>query len=263
MQTFPGQTFPGPDAARGSGSPSAAGDPVLLETRQLSKQFGGVHAVADIDLHLLRGELRCLIGPNGAGKSTFFKMLSGQIRPSGGAILFDGTEITGLPRHAIARLGIGIKNQVPSVWESLSVYEHFWIAARRQNGARAAARLTDELLSVLELGSVAGRAVGALSHGMRQWVEIGMVIAQGPKLILLDEPTAGMAADEVERTAALLRSINRQATLVVVEHDMQFVEQIADLVTVFHQGRILIEGSMADVLAAAAVREVYLGSARA
>lgn len=256
-------TAPQSDAAPNSGNPGAQSPVVLLQTRQLSKRFGGVRAVAEVDLSLLHGELRCLIGPNGAGKSTFFKMLTGQIRPSSGAILFDGADIAGLRQHAIARLGIGIKNQVASVWESLSVYEHFWIAARRQNGARAAARMTDELLSMLDLGAVAGRTVGALSHGVRQWVEIGMVIAQKPKLILLDEPTAGMAADEVERTVALLRAINRHTTLVVVEHDMQFVEQIAGQVTVFHQGRILIEGSMAEVLAAPAVREVYLGSARA
>lgn len=244
-------------------NPGGEGRPLLLETRQLSKRFGGVQAVTAVDFHLHQRELRCLIGPNGAGKSTFFKMLTGQIRPTSGAILFDRTDITGLRQHAIARLGIGIKNQVASVWESLSVYEHLWIAARRRNGPRAAARLTDELLTLLDLGAIASRTVGRLSHGVRQWVEIGMVIAQKPKLILLDEPTAGMAQDEVERTVALLHAINRETTLVVVEHDMQFVEQIAGLVTVFHQGRILIEGSMTEVLATPAVREVYLGSARA
>lgn len=257
------QTSPRPDdALPGAGSGEDSGF-ILLETQRLSKEFGGVHAVAGVDFCLRRGELRCLIGPNGAGKSTFFKMLTGQIRPSGGAILFDGSEITGLPQHAIARLGIGIKNQVPSVWEGLSVYEHFWIAARRRNGARAAARITDALLAELDLAPVARRDVGALSHGERQWVEIGMVIAQKPRLMLLDEPTAGMAVDEVERTVTLLRAVNRHTTLIVVEHDMPFVEKIAGIVTVFHQGRILVEDRMEKVLANVVVREVYLGSARA
>jgi branched-chain amino acid transport system ATP-binding protein len=236
---------------------------LLLQTRHLSKDFGGVHAVAEVDFRLYRGELRCLIGPNGAGKSTFFKMLSGQLHPSKGTILFDGKDITGEPRHKIARLGMGIKNQVPSVWDGLSVYEHFWIAAHRRVGARTARTVAEGLLTELGLETVARREVGALAHGERQWVEIGMVVAQQPKLILLDEPTAGMAADEVERTVDLLRAVNVNASLVVVEHDMQFIKMIGGIVTVFHQGRILIEGAMASVLDSHVVREVYLGSGHA
>jgi branched-chain amino acid transport system ATP-binding protein len=236
---------------------------VLLETRQLTKDFGGVHAVAAVDFRLRRGELRCLIGPNGAGKSTFFKMLTGQLRPTSGAILFEGSDIVGEPQHRIARLGIGIKNQVPSVWNGLSVYEHFWIAAHQRAGARCAAAVSDSLLAELSLEPIARRAVGGLSHGERQWVEIGMVIAQDPKLILLDEPTAGMGGDEVERTVSLLRAVNARTTLVVVEHDMQFIEMIAGTVTVFHQGRILVEDTMENLLGNPKVREVYLGSGRA
>ena len=257
------QAPPRSEKVPASASPGEAEGPVLLETRALAKDFGGLRAVAGVDFRLGRGELRCLIGPNGAGKSTFFKMLTGQIRPSGGAILFDGREIGGLPQHAIARLGIGIKNQVPSVWEGLTVYEHFWIAARRRNGVRAAADMTEQVLTELGLAPVARRVVGALSHGERQWVEIGMVIAQKPRLMLLDEPTAGMAADEVERTVALLRAVNRSASLIVVEHDMEFIEKIASVVTVFYQGRILVEERMESVLADPRVREVYLGSGRA
>jgi branched-chain amino acid transport system ATP-binding protein len=236
---------------------------VLLETRRLTKDFGGVHAVTAVDFRLRRGELRCLIGPNGAGKSTFFKMLTGQLLPTSGAILFEGSDIAGEPQHRIARLGIGIKNQVPSVWDGLSVYEHFWIAAYHRAGARSAATMTDSLLAQLGLEPIARRAVGELSHGQRQWVEIGMVIAQDPKLILLDEPTAGMGTDEVERTVLLLRAINASTTLVVVEHDMQFIEMIAGTVTVFHQGRILVEDTMKNVLGNPMVREVYLGPGRA
>jgi branched-chain amino acid transport system ATP-binding protein len=255
-----------PSAA--SGKPPAdtvlgdGGRAVLLETRRLSRDFGGVHAVVDVDFQLRRGELRCLIGPNGAGKSTFFKMLTGQIPPSAGAILFDGIDIGGMAQHKIARLGIGIKNQVPCVWEELSVYEHFWIAARRGNRSRAASRLADELLSELGLAAVARSAVSTLSHGERQWVDIGMVIAQKPRLMLLDEPTAGMAAHEIDRTVALLRAVNRSTSLIVVEHDMQFIEKIAGIVTVFHQGRILVEDRMERVIAHPQVGEIYLGAAR-
>lgn len=234
----------------------------LLETRRLTKNFGGVHAVAAVDFRLQHGELRCLIGPNGAGKSTFFKMLTGQLRPTGGAILFNGREITALPQHKIARLGIGIKNQVPSVWDGLSVYEHLWIAALRRSDARAAVGVAEELLAELGLVSIARRMVGALSHGERQWVEIGMVMAQRPALMLLDEPTAGMAADEVERTAELLRAVNQKTSIIVVEHDMQFIKKIAGTVTVFHEGRVLVEDTMENVLANARVKEVYLGTGR-
>ena len=249
-----------------SNNGSAAGPPpdvALLETHRLSKNFGGVHAVTEVDFRLQRGELRCLIGPNGAGKSTFFKMLSGQLRATEGTIVFDGNDITGVSQHRIARLGMGIKNQVPSVWDGLSVYEHFWIAAQRRVGAGAARAVAADLLTELSLEPVAHREVGALAHGERQWVEIGMVVAQQPTLILLDEPTAGMGADEVERTVGLLRTVNVKASLIVVEHDMQFIRMIGGIVTVLHQGRILIEDAMENVLASRAVREVYLGSGHA
>jgi branched-chain amino acid transport system ATP-binding protein/urea transport system ATP-binding protein len=236
---------------------------VLLETRGLTKDFGGVRAVAGVDFLLRRGELRCLIGPNGAGKSTFFKMLTGQLQPTSGTILFEGINITGEPQHQIARLGIGIKNQVASVWDGLTVLEHLWIAARRKIGSQAATPLTNRLLTELKLAPIAGRVVGALSHGERQWVEIGMVIAQQPKIMLLDEPTAGMGADEVQRTVGLLRAVGAHTSIIVVEHDMQFIEKIASTVTVFHQGRILVEDTMVNVLANALVRDIYLGGAHA
>jgi branched-chain amino acid transport system ATP-binding protein len=254
MQNSPAEQFSRSEVSGPQGSPA------LLQTTGLSKAFGGVHAVAGVDFRLRRGELRCLIGPNGGGKSTFFKMLSGQLRPTAGTIIFDGHDITGEPQHRIARLGMGIKNQVPSVWDGLSVYEHFWIAAHRRVGALAARAVADGLLGKLCLEAIAGREVGALAHGERQWVEIGMVVAQQPKLILLDEPTAGMAADEVERTAGLLRVVNVNTSLIVVEHDMQFIKMIGGIVTVLHQGRILIEDTMEKVLDSGIVREVYLGS---
>jgi branched-chain amino acid transport system ATP-binding protein/urea transport system ATP-binding protein len=237
-------------------------DEVMLETRGLEKRFGGVSAVAGVEFRMRRGELRCLIGPNGAGKSTFFKLVTGQLRPTTGRIIFEGRDITSLSPHAIARLGIGIKNQVPSVLDGLSVAENLWLAARRRYSATLARSLGQEVLDRLRLGDVARQSVGTLAHGMRQWVEIGMVMAQRPKLVLLDEPTAGMAADEVERTVELIRDINRDSSVVVVEHDMQFIRRLNCLVTVFHQGRILIEDVMEKVQGDPRVRQVYLGGSR-
>jgi branched-chain amino acid transport system ATP-binding protein/urea transport system ATP-binding protein len=234
----------------------------ILETSDLQKRFGGVRAVDGVNFRLRRGELRCLIGPNGAGKSTFFKLLSGQLRPSAGTIRFEGIAIGGSAMHQIARHGIGIKNQVPSVFEGLTVRENLWIAARSRHAAPGAGRAVDELIERLGIGSFADQAVASLAHGQRQWVEIGMIMAKRPKLVLLDEPAAGMAREEVTRTAALIREINREASVIVVEHDMQFVRQLDALVTVFHQGRILVEDTMANIQHDPRVREIYLGSAR-
>jgi branched-chain amino acid transport system ATP-binding protein len=232
---------------------------VILETRALEKHFGGVRAIAGVDFRLERGELRCLIGPNGAGKSTFFKMLTAQLRPTSGHVIFEGADITHAHRHRISRLGIGIKNQVPDVYDGISVYENLWLAARFSHGAASARRRVDAVMAQLDLGRLADMPVGELAHGQRQWVEFGMVTATEPKVILLDEPTAGMSLEETNRTAALIREVNRTTTIVVVEHDMQFIRQIASLVTVFHQGRILVEDTMARIQQDPRVRDIYLG----
>jgi len=233
----------------------------MLETRGLEKSFGGVRALAGIDFSMRRGELRCLIGPNGAGKSTFFKLLTGQLSASGGQIMLDGRLIGGLRPHAIGRLGIGIKNQVPSVFDGLSVRENLWLAARRCHPVPRTQAIALELLERLRLSDVAGQPVGTLAHGLRQWVDIGMVMAQRPKLLLLDEPTAGMGAEEIGRTVELIREINRDAGVIVVEHDMQFIRSLNSRVTVFHQGRILVEDVMENVQRDLRVRQVYLGGA--
>jgi branched-chain amino acid transport system ATP-binding protein len=240
---------------------TGVGEGLVLQTRGLSKQFGGVHAVRNVDFALRAGELRCLIGPNGAGKSTFFKLITGQLRPTAGSILFEGVELSRLAPHKIGRLGIGIKNQVPSVYEGLSVYENVWLAARAHAPAGAAGAATEALLTQLDLAGIARRSVGVLAHGQRQWVEIAMIMARRPRLVLLDEPAAGMAAEETARTAALIRAINRDASVIVVEHDMQFIRQLDAVVTVFYQGAILVEDRMEVIQHHPKVREVYLGSA--
>jgi branched-chain amino acid transport system ATP-binding protein len=231
----------------------------LIETRGLSKHFGGVQAVRHVDFSLAEGELRCLIGPNGAGKSTFFKLLTGQIKPTSGSVLFRGADITTLQAHEIARLGIGIKTQVPSVFNGLSVRDNLWIAAARHRKGQAAVRAVETQVERLALGRFANSLVGQLAHGQRQWVELGLVLCGEPNLILLDEPAAGMTAEERGRTADLIREINREHPLIVVEHDMSFIRTIARRITVFDRGNILMDGDVEQVFGNQAVRDVYLG----
>ncbi|MYM56851.1 ATP-binding cassette domain-containing protein [Thalassovita mangrovi] len=233
--------------------------PPLLETSNLTIRFGGVTAVNSVDFSLKETELRCLIGPNGAGKSTFFKLLTGQLRPSEGHVKLRGEDISGSLPHEIARRGVGIKTQVPNVFNAMTVEENLWIAARHKHTPAFASDLAEEILTQLRLTGIAKREVGQLAHGQRQWVEIGTVLAGEPELILLDEPAAGMTHEEVERTAELILEINRKRALIVVEHDMQFIKMIAKTVTVLHQGSVLIEEDVATVLQDPRVRDVYLG----
>jgi branched-chain amino acid transport system ATP-binding protein len=231
----------------------------LLQTRDLSMHFGGVKAVRNVNFTLAEGELRCLIGPNGAGKSTFFKMLTGQLEPTLGQVLFRGHDISRAHAHQIARLGIGIKTQVPSVFDGLSVRENIWLAASRLNSGERARRLVDEMLERIGLTDAAERLVGQLAHGQRQWVELGLVLSTDPELILLDEPAAGMTHEEVLKTAELVREINRSKALIVVEHDMQFIRMIAKQVTVFNQGSVLVEDTVENIMRNPQVRDIYLG----
>lgn len=231
----------------------------LLHTQGLGVSFGGIQAVKAVDFTLQAGELRCLIGPNGAGKSTFFKLLSGQLKPSHGTCHFQGQRISGLPPHRIARLGIGIKTQAPSVFDGLDVLENLRLAASRQQPAPRALQTAEQTLERIGLGALRSRLVGDLAHGQRQWVELGMILASRPALVLLDEPAAGMTHQEVRKTAALIKEINAHSTVVVVEHDMEFIRLIAGTVTVFNQGAILAQGSFAQVTQDPAVREAYLG----
>jgi branched-chain amino acid transport system ATP-binding protein len=231
----------------------------MLRTRGLTVRFGGVTAVDAVDVEIAPGELRCLIGPNGAGKSTFFKAVTGQIRPSAGTVEIAGKSTVGLERHEIARLRVGIKTQVPSVFDGLSVAQGLRIAARRAHAGADVEASVDALLDRLRLKAVARRSVAELSHGQRQWVELGMVLATDPALMLLDEPVAGMSDEETARTAELVKAMAGERAMLVVEHDMRFVRDIASRVTVLHRGAVLREGTVAEVLADETVRDVYLG----
>jgi branched-chain amino acid transport system ATP-binding protein len=232
---------------------------VVVQTRELSMRFGGVVANDQVNFTLHAGELRCLIGPNGAGKSTFFKCLTGQLKPSGGTVLIRDIETTDFDPHEIAQLGVGIKTQIPNVFDGLTVEENIWLACRRWHEARRAKVVTAETLERVQLSDLRARTVGELAHGQRQWVELAMVIAAEPWLVLLDEPAAGMTDEETLFTAELIREINKTASLIIVEHDMNFIRAIAQKVTVFHRGGILIEDTMDVVSADPVVRDVYLG----
>lgn len=231
----------------------------------LTVRFGSFRAIDALSLAIDYGEVRAVIGPNGAGKTTLLDVISGITRPKEGRVLFDGAfDLTQASDSAIARAGIRRKFQKPSVFEGLSVRQHIAIGAdagfRR---ALVAPALKDRVGEVLETVGLAGHAThlaGELSHGQKQWLEIGMVLASDPKVLMLDEPVAGLTDEETERTAQLVRRLNRpDRAIIVVEHDMDFVERIADRVTVLHEGRTLFEGSMDKVRADAGVIEVYLG----
>ncbi len=234
----------------------------VVETHDLAVRFGGVLAVDHVNFMLRERELRCLIGPNGAGKSTFFKSITGQIRGANtsGRVLVRGQDVSGWSTHQIVRLGIGIKTQVPSVMNGLTVEENLWLSARRTAGHDGADAVVEEVLAEMELGAIARSLVGELAHGQRQLVEIGAVLANKPWLVLLDEPAAGLTNIETDRLIAIIKRINQNATLIVVDHDMHFVRRLDSSITVFHQGAILIEGRADKVLSDRNVREVYLGS---
>ncbi|MGR3837508.1 MAG: ABC transporter ATP-binding protein [Cognatishimia sp.] len=231
----------------------------VLETQALTMRFGGVVANENVDLKLQTRELRCLIGPNGAGKSTFFKCVTGLLTPSEGHVFMRGQEVTGWLPHQIAALGVGIKTQTPNVLDALTVHENIWLAARRFFDMAEAKDRTDATIDRLALNSIAKTDLGQLAHGERQRVELGLVAVAEPWLVLLDEPAAGMSAKDVERMTEIIHELTRTSAVVIVEHDMQFIRSIAETVTVFHQGRVLMEDHVDRVMSDETVRNVYLG----
>ena len=230
----------------------------VLETHDLTIRFGGVVAVNNVNFSLREGELRCLIGPNGAGKSTFLKCLTGQLRLNreNGWVLIRGNDVTGWNTYEIVRLGIGIKTQVPSVMNGLTVQENIWLSSRRIHGWHGAAAAVAEVSAELQIDHLLRQLVGELSHGQRQLVEIGIVLVQRPWLVLLDERAAGLTGNEGDGLHGCIRRINQTASVIIVDHDMEFVRMLGSRVTVFHQGSILVEGPADAVLNDPAVREV-------
>jgi branched-chain amino acid transport system ATP-binding protein len=234
----------------------------VVEARDLSMRFGGVLAVNNVNFSMRERELRCLIGPNGAGKSTIFKCLTGQLRLSheNGRVLIRGQDVTSWRSHEIVRLGVGIKTQVPSVMNGLTVYENLWLAAARIRARPEINSALEEVAEELALTALLRRPVGELAHGQRQMVELGLVTIQKPWLVLLDEPAAGITGGESDRLVEVIHRINQKATVIVVDHDMKFVRMLGGRITVLHQGSILMEGEPDAVLSDAKVREVYIGT---
>lgn len=237
---------------------------MLLETRDISCMFGGFFAVVDVNLQVEDRAIHCLIGPNGAGKSTLFKLITGTYRATGGQIIFRGSDVTRLPSFARIQRGMSIKMQTPSVFNGLSVRQNLHVALQRHLGSPALQREQDRIMSILDLGKHAQQAAGELSHGQRQWLEIGMALAANPTLLLLDEPTAGLSVEETLRTGELVRRFRDDGiTILVVEHDMSFVRQIATHVTVLHLGRTFAEGTVDEIMTDPRVGEIYLGTPHA
>lgn len=236
----------------------------ILETRNLHKRFGGLHVTNDVNLQLRKGEIHCLIGPNGAGKSTLFRLILGEYLPSEGDVLYKGETITRLKSFDRIDRGISVKFQVPGIFKELSVYQNLEIAVQRKHRGSELKREIERLLNFLKLEDSTTKLAGNLSHGQKQWLEIGMAISLEPELLLLDEPTAGMTQDETFATGEMVQQLNAQGvTVLAVEHDMAFVRQIAQQVTVLHFGKIFAQGSIEDIVKDDRVAAIYLGQADA
>lgn len=249
----------------------------ILKVEEVTVSFGGFKALNELNFSLQRGELRVVIGPNGAGKTTLLDVVTGKVRPTSGRVMFQGldtrpVEITNLAEQRIACMGVGRKFQTPNVFKSLSVLENLNLSLKASRSVWAALKAPftrngyqnriKEILETIGLGPKAHRPAGVLAHGEKQWLELGMLMAQDPELLLVDEPVAGMTPRESERTGDLLLAMARRHTLLVIDHDMTFVRQIASKVTVLHEGQILCQGTVGEVQRNPKVIEVYLGQDR-
>lgn len=231
---------------------------VVLQTSALSRRFGGLHAVERVDLQVQEGQVHCIIGPNGAGKSTLFNLVSGMLAPTSGRVIFQNQDITGKSPQAISRLGLVRSFQTPRVFASLPVLDHVLLASREHPHDCARARGALDRVGLMERSQMIG---GDLAHGEKKRLELAMALAMRPQLILLDEPTAGMNAHETGDIARIVREAASSATVVVIEHDIDFVRGLADTVTVLHKGMVLREGTIAEIERDDEVRRVYLGEA--
>jgi len=241
---------------------------VVLTIEGLTVSFDGFKAVNDVSLYIEEQEIRVIIGPNGAGKTTVLDLICGRTKATEGSIKFKGKELTKLKEHEIVHAGVGRKFQNPSIYEDLTVFENLELSYPR--GKKVWGALTfrrdqevidkvNEIAQMIFLQEMLSSPANLLSHGQKQWLEIGMLLIQDPELLMLDEPVAGMSVSERKQTAELLQRITKERSVLVIEHDMHFVEEIADRVTVLHQGKVLSEGSMEKVQNDPKVIEVYLG----
>ena len=237
----------------------------LVETRALSRSFGGLKAVDAVDFRLEKGEIRAIIGPNGAGKTTLVGLICGRVAPSSGTILFEGRDITRLPAHARVMAGIAYTFQITSIFPKLSVYDNVALPVQRLLLARGRVRARDldagiaEALEKVGLGGRAGVPAGSLSYGHQRLREVAMGLALRPRLLILDEPTQGLSDGEIGNFIALVRAIAGEATVLLIEHNMQVVMELAGRITVMNAGRILAEGTPAEIRADRAVQDAYLG----
>ncbi len=241
----------------------------VLYLEDVNVSFDGFKALKNLSLYIDDGELRCLIGPNGAGKTTLMDVITGKTRPDSGSVFFGQTiDLLKMEESAIARAGICRKFQKPSVFENLTVFENLELSMKADKGTWATIFATlngeqrdriDEVLEIIAMTTLRTQSAGILSHGQKQWLEIGMLLMQDPKVMLVDEPVAGMTHQEIDRTAELLLSLRGKHSVVVVEHDMEFVRSIANKVTVLHEGYVLTEGTMDEVQSDPRVIQVYLG----
>ena len=239
---------------------------IALETHGVNKRFGGVVAASEVNLKIQHGELRCIIGPNGAGKSTLFSLLCGIQRVDSGKIYIQGNDVTRMHQYQRARLGVGLTFQTNRAYHNLSVRRNLLIPNPNLTYSKITHKLGKERLEIalsgFELDPYDKTLASELPHHKLQWLEISMVLACYPDLILIDEPTAGMSHDETNRTAEILKQLNAKGlTIVVVEHDIHFVKSVAQKVTVLHQGRIFMEGNVAEVTSNQEVKKIYLGHA--
>jgi branched-chain amino acid transport system ATP-binding protein len=227
----------------------------ILETKLLTKKFGGFTAVEDVSLSVDQGEIRFVIGPNGAGKSTFFKLVIGFHSPNNGTILYKNKNIENLKTHERIKLGMGVKFQAPSVFSELTVMENLSLANNREKSFNL-----DNLLNDFSLENERKTLAGDLSHGKKQWLDIALATLSKPDLVFLDEPTAGLSFEETEKTGKIIKKLNEQGiTFIIVGHDMDFVKQIATRVSVLHLGKMFFEGSVSEVLSDKGVNNIYLG----
>ena len=237
----------------------------LLTTKGLSRNFGGLRAVDGVDFQLMPGEIRAVIGPNGAGKTTFVSLISGRIQPSSGMIVFDGADITSQPAYLRVRQGIAYTFQITSVFANLSAYDNVALPVQRTlTDGRSKGAVRTGVMAALERTGLADRAnmpAGQLSYGHQRLLEVAMGLALKPRLLILDEPTQGLADSEIDNFIELVREIAKSATVLLIEHNMPVVMQLADRITVFNAGKILAEGTPEAIRENAAVQEAYLGTA--